>query len=711
MILGTYREAETTPGHPLFELLADFRRDRLFDRVALRGLDRHGVGAMIESRAGQAPSALVQAVHTETAGNPFFVEEVVLHLLETGAELDVAGIGVPEGVKEVLERRLSRLSDTCRAVLAHAAVLGREFRFDLLPAMAAMDDDTVIDALEEALAAQLIVEHGESVYAFTHALVRETLYGGLSAPRRQRIHALAALAIEAGEGPDADAQVAALAVHYRQAGPAVDPGKGIEYSLRAGERARQNFAWDEAMSHWDGALKLMERAGTDAGARVGLLAGLANLSTVVGDLDRQIEYLERALALCDELGDEERAAQMHSRLGVAHSLIDSIYASHMNIRRAFEHFDAARAVLERGPVRKALGHLQTGVATAWTYGAQTEAGLEAGAQAMEIGKRLGDEVLWAGAAQAYGWHKIAAGDLSEGHACVESGFQAADRAQRPFVAWMGNNIRGQLTWGLGDPDGAQVFFERHRTLAYAGETSYSQEVADGLGRCHASRGELDSARRLLSDARPAWITHSLQPLVDLWDGNWDAVDALAQRVLETSRRTGNRWDEWASQHLAARVLYLRGDLRRAADNLERARVIVRDGGARYFEMWVLPDLARVQAELGSVDDARVHADRCLEIAANGEDWRGRGGVAEVAVAVVLSFEERHDQADERFSGAIETLRRYRLAAEEADALHQWGLARARAGDSSGAADRMEQAAELYRRHGAASAWLDRLQAG
>jgi DNA-binding SARP family transcriptional activator/tetratricopeptide (TPR) repeat protein len=720
LILGSYRDLEIAPEHPLPELLADLRRDRLFERLSLEGLDRRSVEALITSHAGQAaPSALVQTVHADTEGNPFFVEEMVRHLIETGVMFGPGGrwssaptpdqLGVPEGVKEVLARRLARLSQTSRSVLSQAAVLGREFPYDLLATMAEIDEESLIGALEEALGARLVVEEEGSVSAFTHALVRETLYGALSAPRRQRMHARAALAIEAVDDSDHDARIAALALHYRLAGPAVDPAKGIAYSLRAGERARQLFAWDETAAHWAGALALMERAGTEPAERARLLEALAVVCAVLGDLARQIGYLERALGLYAELGDGERAAQVHSRLGMAHSLIDSIYAEHLDIRRAFRHFDAARSVLERGPVRTARGHLETGVATALTYGLQIEPGIEAASRAIAIAEQLGDEALWAGAVEAYGWHKIVAGELTEGFAAQVRAFEAADRGQRPFLAWMAFHIRGQMTWGLGDPDRAQGFFERLLGLSYAGETAYGQQLADGIGRCHMSRGELAPTRALLSDAKPTWITHSLQPLVDLWEGNWDRVEALARRVLETSRRTGNRWDEWASHHLAARLLSLRGQPERAAESLERARRIVDEGGARYFELWVLPDLARAKAETGRLDEARAHVDRCREIIAGGEDWRGRRAIADVAEAVVLSFEERPDEADARFASALDTLRNFKLVADEADALQQWALALARAGERSRAAEKLEAAADFYRRHGAGAAWLKRLE--
>jgi DNA-binding SARP family transcriptional activator/tetratricopeptide (TPR) repeat protein len=721
LIVGSYRPADVDPEHPLTDLLADLRRDRLFERISLDGLGEHDVGDLIASHAGHAaPEGVVNTVHERTDGNPFFVEEVMRHLIETGVLFERDGlwasaltpdeIGVPEGVKEVLGRRLRRLSEPCRSVLSEAAVLGREFSFEVLATMAGSGDEEVIGALEEAADAQLVYEQdgpARTSHAFTHALVRETLYGGLSAPRRQRLHASAARAIGEVEGESA---VAALAIHYRLAGRAGDPSKAVEYSLAAGRQAAELSAWEDAAIHWEGALTTMEALGGRAAERARLLVALAELMVVVGDLDRQIACLDRALALYEDLGDTERAAQVHSRLGMAHSLIDSIYAEHLDVQEASRHFDAARAVLERGPPRKALGHLETGVSTSLTYGLRIPAGIEAAARGMEIGERIGDESLWAGAAQAYAWHKIVAGDLREGFATTERAFEVADREQRPFLAFMGSNIRGQWTWGLGAPDEAQAFFERPLRLPYVGKTAYRQEIADGVGRCHLARGELDDSRRLLADANAAWFTHSLRPLLDLWDGRWDELDALAATVLATSRRTGNRWDEWAAHYFAGRVRFLRGELEPALTSLEDGLAIVVDGGAAYFELWVRPELARACAEGGRLATARAHLERCAELAGNGEDWRARVGQVALAEGVELAFEDRLDEADVAFNRARASFRRYRLPADEADVLHEWGRALSRAGEGAAAADKLDEAVEILRRHGAGPPWLERVAA-
>ena len=179
LIVGTYRDADVRPSHPLAELLADLRRDRLVERITLEGLGERDVGSLIAAHAGvAAPPALVGTVHEHTDGNPFFVEEVLRHLIETGVLFERGGrwtsaltadeIGVPDGVQEVLARRLARLSDPCRSALVAAAVLGRECSFDILRATAGVADDDLIVALEEARDAQLIVEldHGdEPAYA------------------------------------------------------------------------------------------------------------------------------------------------------------------------------------------------------------------------------------------------------------------------------------------------------------------------------------------------------------------------------------------------------------------------------------------------------------------------------------------------------------------------------------------------------------------
>ena len=200
MIIGTYRDMELSRQHPLAEALGELTRERLFQRVLLRGLTQEDEGRFIEMISGHtAPRGLVEAVHTQTEGNPLFVTEVVRLLVQEGElgteqvrETDSWPIRIPEGVREVIGRRLNRLSQRCNEALTVASIIGREFTLaQIRPLVEDVAEDRLLEVLEEALASRVIEELPQSVgrYQFTHALIQETLAGELSTTRKVRLHA------------------------------------------------------------------------------------------------------------------------------------------------------------------------------------------------------------------------------------------------------------------------------------------------------------------------------------------------------------------------------------------------------------------------------------------------------------------------------------------------------------------------------------------
>src|SRR5205085_10035923 len=163
---------------------------------------------------------LATELHAETEGNPFFVGEIMRHLAETGviyqrdgrwvSDRTVGELGIPEGVREVVGRRLDRLSDSANEALAVAAVIGRDFDLETLASAGGLDEDAVIRGLDESETARLVQETAVGRFRFAHALVRDTLYGELSATRRARLHGRIAAQLAIGRPDD----VAALAHHY-----------------------------------------------------------------------------------------------------------------------------------------------------------------------------------------------------------------------------------------------------------------------------------------------------------------------------------------------------------------------------------------------------------------------------------------------------------------------------------------------------------------
>ncbi len=200
LVVGTYPEDEVGRAHPLTALLADLRQETSVTSVGLGGLNDDEVALLIAALAGQdCDVELGRTIRRHTEGNPLFVEEVYNYLSETDALHERNGrvtadlrsvLAVPEGVSDLIGRRLSRLSDECNSLLNLAAVTGREFGLDALERASDLTVDRLLDLLEEAEGAGVIREMPEAIgrYEFIHSLTFDTIYDELTSTRRVRLH-------------------------------------------------------------------------------------------------------------------------------------------------------------------------------------------------------------------------------------------------------------------------------------------------------------------------------------------------------------------------------------------------------------------------------------------------------------------------------------------------------------------------------------------
>jgi tetratricopeptide (TPR) repeat protein len=267
LILGAYRETELDRAHPLAKSLVDWNRERLITRLALRRFDAGETNAQIDALLGEHVSGeFAKAVHRETEGNPFFVEEVLKALIESGSVRRESGrwrrceldqLLIPQSVKEAIGNRLNRVSQPCNDVLRVCAILGKVFTFDELAAASQQSEDELLDALDEAVGAQLISASEGDSFSFTHDKIREVLYEELNPIRRRRLHRLAAEGLEQNREVSYCA-VEKLAHHYIQAG---DHERGLEYAKRAAHEAERVFAFDEAIDAYEHARDCAEALG------------------------------------------------------------------------------------------------------------------------------------------------------------------------------------------------------------------------------------------------------------------------------------------------------------------------------------------------------------------------------------------------------------------------------------------------------------------
>ncbi|MGH2587003.1 MAG: ATP-binding protein, partial [Dehalococcoidia bacterium] len=271
LIAGTYRDTEVDRRHPLAGTLADLARESHVGRIVLDRLSTEDATRLIALTAGPSlPEAAHTAIARTTEGNPFFLAETVRLLISDpnpplrGHGTDV-GTAIPQSVRDVIGRRLDRLSPRCNQTLTIAAVIGRDFSLDALERVGEPAGDPLLEVLEEAEASRLIVAapDGADRFRFTHALIRETLYDELPAARRIRLHRQVGTALETLEARDPGPYLAELAHHFTQAAAVGEAGRAVAYSRRAGDHALTVFAYEQAASHYERALRVLDAHPTD----------------------------------------------------------------------------------------------------------------------------------------------------------------------------------------------------------------------------------------------------------------------------------------------------------------------------------------------------------------------------------------------------------------------------------------------------------------
>jgi predicted ATPase len=289
LVIGIYRDTDLSRHHHLSDTLGALARAPHALRLHLSGLNAEDVRQFAASTAGLAlPVWLTRAIHGQTEGNPLFVREVVRFLAQEGYFGGVAlaiavppTIRLPEGIREVIGRRLNQLSVSCNEILAIAAVIGREFALDVLVrAGQPRTEEAVLEALDEAIGAHIVEESGPGLYQFTHTLMRITLYDELRTGQRRRLHHTVGEAIEAAHRRDPKPVLADLAHHFRAAGMAGDVERAIDYTTRAGQSADAALAFEEAISHFQNAFDMLDAlSADDLDRRCNLLLRLGDAQT------------------------------------------------------------------------------------------------------------------------------------------------------------------------------------------------------------------------------------------------------------------------------------------------------------------------------------------------------------------------------------------------------------------------------------------------
>ena len=343
LLIVTYRADEVNRDHPLATLLPALVREARVTRLDLRPLDAAALADLVATRyalAGPDRDRLVSYLAARTEGNALFVVELLRTLEAEGALRPdenrwilggLAAVPVPALLHQVIDARLRRLPPAAVQALGVAAVIGQEVPLALWAAVTQTDEGALLDHVERALAARLVIETPDARgIRFVHALIREALYVGLEVQRRHGWHRRVAEAQVAQPVPDPDA----IANHFQRAG---DP-RAFAWLVRAGLRARRAGAQLTAGERFATAALL---TGNQGSARVrAVLLLLSAAARLLSDARQALRDLDAAAALADAAGDRALAAYIGFRRGQARCTTGAIHLGLVEMGREAAALDA-----------------------------------------------------------------------------------------------------------------------------------------------------------------------------------------------------------------------------------------------------------------------------------------------------------------------------------------------------------------------------------
>lgn len=630
LIVGAYRETELDRAHPLAKALVDWNRERFVTRIALRRLDLGETTALLGALLNESVSAdFGGAVHRETEGNPFFVEEVLKALIEKGSvgresgrwkccELDE--LVIPQSMKEAIGNRLDRVSSECNDVLRAAAVLGKTFTFDeLSEAAGERREEALLDALDEATGAQLIATTRSDSFTFTHDKIREVLYEELNPIRRRRLHRLAAEGLERHRATSQCA-VEKLAHHYIQAG---DYERGLRFAKQAATEAERVFAFDEAIAAYSRARDCAEALGlVDEQAAQEEAMGKAYM--LHGEMISAGEHFERALTLVSD---------PHLRARLQCEAASSLVAT--GDQRGLEYLREALTVLnpETNPLE-----------TANALGIEGRFHHLAGRheKAIELLERAAG--LVAAAAEAETLASLAASTISTTYAYLAGAYQHCGRfddadhwAQRavdfgtnrnvPLAQAIGLEFLGEDAINKGEFAAGLKYAERELAIA---EKLHSRERrvwthfvasmnAMGIGDSERAEREFIDGIALaesIGEPRAAMLLAGNFTIFQAEQG-WsrgeqarlDEALQMASSNFERAEASGLLYSRAEGHRSLAYVLYRRGDLKSAERLCAEALELVSVTESRVSRLWLGP----LYIEILLAANKRAAAEEHLEV--------------------------------------------------------------------------------------------------
>jgi hypothetical protein len=602
-------------------------------------------------------------------------------------------------VREVIERRVDRLGEESLEALRLASVIGREFDLELLSAIVEIDEARLLDRLEGAVAALVLAESSEQVgrFRFAHALINQTLYDGLGATRRARMHERVARALEERYGADPAEHLAELALHWRLAAASVDRAKAADYAVRAGRRALENLAPAEAVKLFADAVELLGEP--HSRQRCEALIGLGGAQRQTGDAAYRETLLE-ASSIASDLEDAELAAR-------------AALSNNRGFYSVTGHLDNERiAAIERAialdeppsPARRA--RLLSLHAQELTWDPDFASRRTLAEEAVELARTSGDARALADVLRSAFYALRSAKTLGLRATLAEELAPLADELRDPALRRAAATFEQDICTERGELARAQTALElAHEISAELGQPYLNWVVAFEAAALRLLHGDLAAGEQLAARAMQigqeagqpdAVLFYGIQLVyVRVFQGRGEEIIALFEQSVQANPaipalRAG----------LASSLCWL--------DRREEAATILEEAASDRFEH-VRPASDELTALVLYADAAAQTRDRAvaailydlIQPAADQVDWNSLSGYghAQLYLGLLASVLGDQERADEHLAFACEFHEANDMPLWEARSQLGWAEALAARGDADGARGHATSALELSRQHG------------
>ncbi|MBI3964514.1 MAG: AAA family ATPase [Chloroflexi bacterium] len=715
LVIGTYRKHELKQRAALTQGWAELNRTRLASHLLLQPLPEAEAAELIERYFGPEPARqLRDPIYRRTKGNPFFLEEVIHSLSETGVVratvtgwevLDPERISIPDTIKSVVAERVDRLGELGREVLTQAAVLGQEFSLPVLQALTGKTEDELLDVLERAILARLLVDRsvaGEERFAFADDQVQEVLYESIASVRRRRAHLKAGQAIAAIYAGRLQDRVEDLAYHYLAGN---DLELAITYALEAGERAFNLSVWSRAITHFETALEQSRQLPEDLPRRAHILERLVEMEWVTGRPG--LGHSAEAIELFTRLGDKRKAAWVHGLAGRAWA---SGSAGRCDSNEALVHHEAAVALLESEPdsPEKAFALSRLGFSLAINQ-LELDRGLAYLEQASAIAERLGDPNQATIAYLYLGVPLAHRGELARAKQVAFRSLEVAASATDPW-AKVGATYSPIAMWPwLDDRDWADQWLRRYAEYRERYQVWRFDRPLTGIAALAAAlQGQpakaIEALRRAdeLTAQRPQeyrFFLYSAGAAHEIL-GNQERAAPLFAEALE-SGRSAPAYSFFIETSLwLGRFLLDRGDLDEASRVLTEAESLVVDRRRVVQELRLQSLWCELHVRRGELERAEVRLHRAREILVRPEDWRTLTANVHRAAGLLAAARAHWPEAERSFAQAHEIQCAHGFPYNKAKLLAAWAemyFQRNEPGDVERGLEKLNQSLAIFER--------------